>query len=108
MRTFLHRQGDTFEAVCDYVDAAGEGVDLDAEEILVASQVRRRNGRLVAALTVLKADQAEQPGRFSLLAPDTASWPAEVLTWDVEFRQGGRIASTEVMQIHVQPDVTRQ
>lgn len=99
-----HKKGDTFEVTCTYENDAGAPVSLDG--ITITSQLRTPAGALVADCTATVTSVPN--GTFTLLVADTSSWPVAKLEFDVQYAlTGGRIISSETVNVHVVKDVTR-
>ena len=103
LRTEIKR-GDTFLRTCTARDSAnGPPVDLTDWEI--ASQIRDENDVLVAELEVVPV--ALSVGSFQLKGESTQDWPAKLLYWDIQYMDpGGRVSSTQTIEVLVRPDVT--
>lgn len=99
------KRGDTFQLGCLSKDSAGQPESLT--NITLRAQARSAlSGQLVSELTVGKADQAANPGQFSISATHTDDWPVGMLLIDIERRVGQAVASTETLKLTVLEDVT--
>lgn len=101
------KRGDTFGLTCTYKNG---GVPASLDTISIRSQLRNGDA-LVCNFTANKADQATNPGVFTLspAAPnnDTSAWPTGLLVCDIEFTEGGTVRSTETFSIPVIDEVTK-
>jgi hypothetical protein len=105
-QTIKHKSGDHFEFQATYTDELENPISLASVDI--KSQIRLPDGTLVTEMKVTKKDQITYPGEFSLVAPKTSHWEAnKLMIWDIQYSHGGKITSTETLNIQVLPDVTR-
>lgn len=84
MTPLILHQGDSFAQTCSVLDAAGNPVDLTGYTI--TSNLSRRDGSLVQALTVTSYPQTGATlGVFGLSATytQTAAWPSDVLSFSI-------------------------
>jgi len=104
IETIPHKRGDSFVVEATLEDeATGERIPLD--DFVITSQVCTAAGERFD-LVVAKSNEA---GAYQVTAPaeQTAEWPAGPLTWDIQYRLGDQVVSTETCRILVRPDVTR-
>lgn len=97
------KRGDTMLLTVTY---KVDGVPTSVTSIDIESQVRRKNGELIATMTVTKLVGT---GQFTL-APtvaDTSNWPIDLLYCDIQFSQSGNIRSTETFGINVSEEITK-
>lgn len=98
------KRGDSFLMVCVY-KVGGDPADVTSYTI--RSQVRNSSDELIEELTVIKADQSLEPGKFVLDAGIITDWPIDLLRCDIEFSEEGTVRSTQTFLIPVVEDVTR-
>lgn len=103
LQVVQHKRGDTFIPTCTYLDKTGAPAAYATLGITVKSQVRDRNGLLVAELTVTAGTGV---GEFVLASGNTQNWPLGSLRWDIQFTQGGNVFSTDSAALEVSEDVT--
>lgn len=107
--TFEFKPGATFEATL--VRTRDDGTPWDLTNTTLASQVRRRDGTLLSALTPTKANQAEKPGEWTLRAASsaTATWPlGELVEWDWSYTEAdGTVEQSSTILIRLRRRVTR-
>lgn len=103
LRTEIKR-GDTFVRTCTARDSA-TGPFIDLTDWAIASQIRDENDVLVAELDVVPVDLSS--GAYQLKGEITQDWPAKMLYWDIQYTDpGGRVSSTQTVEVLVRPDVT--
>ena len=73
------KRGDTFTR---RYHVSKNGVDVDLTGYSLSSDIRKPNGDLVAALSIVAIDLAH--GRFDIAPIATDNWPLGVLLWDVK------------------------
>ena len=99
------KRGDTFHLGC--LSRGVSGAPDDLTDIGIRSQVREEaTDALVANLEVVKLDQGQYPGQFSLSAADTGAWPITMCLIDIELSVGGVVSSTDTARLPVIKDVT--
>jgi hypothetical protein len=98
------KRGDSFLMACVYKVG---GVAADVTNYAIRSQVRNSSDELVQELTVTKADQSTDKGKFILSAGVIGAWPIDLLRCDIEFSEEGTVRSTQTFLIPVVEDVTR-
>lgn len=83
--TITMKVGDTLQSVSTYRDANGTPVDLTAAGIEVASSVLSPDGATRHELIVELADQATDPGKYTIKG-DSSDWPpGKGWRWDVRY-----------------------
>lgn len=102
------KRGDSFRPSLAVTTEAGAVQDITGWEII--SQVRDRNGKLVATLDV--SSRVDASGTFVLAPADEdsaeANWPVGDLEWDVEYTDAaGLVRSTETITIRCLKDISR-
>lgn len=98
------KRGDTFYIGCVSKDSTGEPNDLT--NIQIRSQVRSAaTKKLLVELPIIKLDQAEYPGHFSISAP-TDDWPVGTCLIDFELRRESIVISSETIELPVIRDIT--
>jgi hypothetical protein len=95
------KRGDSLVFNIALTDSESEPLDLAVENI--RSQVRERDGKLIASLTVAAT---ETTGTYQLTAESTQGWPARSLECDIELDIEGTVISSETFAIEVLRDVT--
>lgn len=103
MQQVLMKRGDTFIPSCTYKDANDVAADYVALGIAIKSQIRAKNGALVAELTVTAGVGT---GVFVLESGSTQNWPTGTLYWDIQFTQGSHVFSTVTAALVVSDDIT--
>ena len=98
------KRGDTFELDVEVTDVNGDPQPLTDWEI--ASQVRDKDGVLVADLVVVEVTPLT--GIYKLVKSDTTDWPVELLSCDIQYTtDAGQIVSTETFEIQCLVDITQ-
>ncbi len=106
LQTEPFKRGDTFSLAGTWKPL---GVPTDASALIIASQIRRASGTLIATLTPVLGDQQASPGKFTLVPqdPDTSGWPIGNAYCDIQIDDQGIDRSTETFVIPIIEDVTR-
>lgn len=97
-----HKRGDTLSLD---LEVTQDNAALDLTGYTITSQVRAKNGTLVADLTVAVTDAVQ--GELTVSSEETQEWPLGPLPWDVEFNSGSTRWSSATVIIEVLEDVTR-
>lgn len=86
-----------------------DNTSVDLTDYDIASQVRTRDGRLIVAFTVVKANQATHPGDYTLsLTPEVSSAaPPGAYVHDIQYSLGGVVQSTGTVPCIIDSDQTR-
>lgn len=97
------KRGDTMLLTVTY---KVDGVATSVTDIDIASQVRQKQGNLVATMNVAKLGGT---GQFTLTpsVADTSEWPLGLVYCDIQFSQSGAVRSTETFGINVVEEVTK-
>ena len=98
------KRGDTFYIGCTSKDSTGESNDLT--NIQVRSQVRSAaTKKLIADLPIVKLDQTEYPGQFSITSP-TDTWPIGTCLLDFELKRESTVISSDTVELPIIRDIT--
>ena len=98
------KRGDTFYIGCISKDSTGELNDLT--NIQVRSQVRSAaTKKLIADLPIVKLDQTEYPGQFSIASP-TDTWPIGTCLLDFELKRESTVISSDTVELPIIRDIT--
>ena len=98
------KRGDTFYIGCISKDSTGELNDLT--NIQVRSQVRSAaTKKLIADLPIVKLDQAEYPGQFSISVA-TNDWPIGTCLLDFELSLESVVISSDTIELQIVRDIT--
>lgn len=95
------KRGDLFSLVCTWKE---DGVAQSVDSLTIKSQVRRKNGSLVADLVVTKLSDL---GKFTLTCSDTEDWHIGTLICDVQITENGITRSSQTFVIPVIEGVTQ-
>ena len=98
-----HKRGDTFYKANVVSDENGA---VDISGWTITSQLRDSNDALIAQCAVVVTNAVT--GSYTLTVADTTAWPLGALFWDIQYIDGGgKIYSTETIQVVVLKDITR-
>lgn len=98
------KRGDTFYIGCVSKDSTSELNDLT--NIQVRSQVRSAaTKKLIADLPIVKLDQTEYPGQFSIASP-TDTWPIGTCLLDFELKRESTVISSDTVELPIIRDIT--
>ena len=98
------KRGDTFYIGCASKDSTGEPNDLT--NIQVRSQIRSAaTKKLIADLPIVKLDQTEYPGQFSITSP-TDTWPIGTCLLDFELKRESTVISSDTVELPIIRDIT--
>lgn len=98
------KRGDTFYIGCISKDSTSELNDLT--NIQVRSQVRSAaTKKLIADLPIVKLDQTEYPGQFSITSP-TDTWPIGTCLLDFELKRESTVISSDTVELPIIRDIT--
>ena len=98
------KRGDTFYIGCAARDI--DGTTHDLTNIQVRSQIRSAaTKKLIADLPIVKLDQAEYPGQFSISSP-TDTWPIGTCLLDFELRRESTVISSDTVELPIIRDIT--
>ena len=98
------KRGDTFYIGCVSKDSTGEPNDLT--NIQIRSQVRSAaTKKLIADLLIVKLDQTEYPGQFSITSP-TDTWPIGTCLLDFELKRESTVISSDTVELPIIRDIT--
>jgi len=98
------KRGDTFYIGCTSKDSTGESNDLS--NIQIRSQIRSAaTKKLIIDLPIVKLDQTEYPGQFSISA-DTNNWPIGTCLLDFELSREGAVISSDTIELQIVRDIT--
>jgi hypothetical protein len=98
------KRGDTFYIGCVSKDSTSELNDLT--NIQVRSQVRSAaTKKLIADLPIVKLDQTEYPGQFSITSP-TDTWPIGTCLLDFELKRESTVISSDTVELPIIKDIT--
>lgn len=100
------KRGDTFMFTCRH---KVNGVPQSVTGFDIQSQIRTRQGTLVATLQPRLADQSVSPGLFYLepQTADTSAWAVGRHSCDIQITSGGVRRSTLTFTLPVVEDITR-
>lgn len=98
------KRGDTLSFVVRRKTETGE--PMTGEALKLKSQIRDKFDKLVAVFTIT---ETEIPGDYLLVVPaeNTKAFPLGTVYFDVEYRDGNIVTSSDTMEIAVTKDVTR-
>ena len=98
------KRGDTFYIGCTSKDSTGEANDLS--NIQIRSQIRSAaTKKLIMDLPIVKLDQTEYPGQFSISA-DTNGWPIGTCLLDFELSLESVVISSDTIELQIVRDIT--
>ena len=98
------KRGDTFYIGCTSKDSTGESNDLS--NIQIRSHVRSAaTKKLIADLPIVKLDQTEYPGQFSITSP-TDTWPIGTCLLDFELKRESTVISSDTVELPIIRDIT--
>lgn len=98
------KRGDTFYIGCVARDT--DGTTHDLTNIQVRSQVRSAaTKKLIADLLIVKLDQTEYPGQFSITSP-TDTWPIGTCLLDFELKRESTVISSDTVELPIIRDIT--
>ena len=98
------KRGDTFYIGCVSKDSTSELNDLT--NIQVRSQVRSAaTKKLITDLPIVKLDQTEYPGQFSITSP-TDTWPIGTCLLDFELKRESTVISSDTVELPIIKDIT--
>lgn len=116
---FTVESGSTFSRVIDWQDGDGVGINLTAYTLEGKLKKRISDSNEVVSLTITKANQGTNPGRFtiSLTAAQTAELPFKQtdaglkdffkLSYDIKARDGATVYRILEGLFVVSPEVTK-
>lgn len=98
------KRGDTFYIGCVARDI--DGTTHDLTNIEIRSQIRSAaTKKLIADLPIVKLDQAEYPGQFSITSP-TDTWPIGTCLLDFELKRELTVISSDTVELPIIRDIT--
>ncbi|HWO99761.1 MAG TPA: hypothetical protein VNL74_03955 [Methylococcus sp.] len=99
------KRGDSLVLDCTARESV-RGPAIDLSGWTIRSQIRDRRDALLADLSAAILDAAA--GSFRLTGPATSTWAPGSYRMDIEYTDpGGRVVSTETLEVRVIEDVTR-
>ena len=98
------KRGDTFYIGCVSKDSTGELNDLT--NIQIRSHIlSAATKKLIADLPIVKLDQTEYPGQFSITSP-TDTWPIGTCLLDFELKRESTVISSDTVELPIIRDIT--
>jgi hypothetical protein len=82
----------------------GDGLAADVTHMVLTSQVRDPQGRLVATLPLVKQPEI---GEVTVTVLDTTQWPIGRLRCDLTAAAGGQVLYSETFAVQVAREVTQ-